>query len=307
MEDEVERVLSNDTLRVSSMLDEEIISVTILTDGNMQEAVDVRLCDMVKDVVRDVLGVPGYWRDHKVRVLMGSQMVHTRTFEDNGIEDHATLGVEVLHAASFEEILNALNELNPVGPEFLENGVKYNADGSLKNWNLSRKGISELPENIGDLMISGNLNFGHNDLKSLPETIGNLSVGGNLSFSSNQIEKLPDSVAGMSVSGYLSFGLNALETLPDSIGGLCCGGNLSFHANRLTSLPGTVGDVSCGGNLSFDMNALETLPESIGNVHVGGHLDFDCNVLASLPQSLSRLEREGLTKVSWKNQQNPCA
>ena len=73
-------------------------------------------------------------------------------------------------------------DLNPhLTVEVLMERVRFEEDGcTLKSWDLRRKGLTTLPESIGDLTLSVNLSLSGNQLRTLPESFGSLTVGGTL-------------------------------------------------------------------------------------------------------------------------------
>ena len=76
-------------------------------------------------------------------------------------------------------------ELNPhLTVEVLMKRVRFEEDGcTLQSWDLARKGLTALPESIGDLTLSGDLDLQQNQLRTLPESFGSLTVGWNLILS----------------------------------------------------------------------------------------------------------------------------
>ena len=71
-------------------------------------------------------------------------------------------------------------DLNPhLTVEALMERVTFEEDGcTLQSWDLYEKGLTMVPESIGDLTLSGDLLLGQNQLRTLPESFGSLTVGG---------------------------------------------------------------------------------------------------------------------------------
>ena len=65
-------------------------------------------------------------------------------------------------------------------------GLELNDNGTIKNWNLSAIWLT-LPENFGNLIVTGNLGLSNNNLQSLPDSFGSITVGGDLSLTKNQL------------------------------------------------------------------------------------------------------------------------
>ena len=85
--------------------------------------------------------------------------------------------------------------LNPhLTVEVLMAGMTFELDGcTLQSWNLYAKGLTTLPDSIGDLTVGGNLYLNENQLTTLPESFGSLTVGGDLCLCRNQLITLPRS------------------------------------------------------------------------------------------------------------------
>ena len=86
-----------------------------------------------------------------------------------------------------EEVVQDMVELNTESGaqdytvEELMSLVEFEEDGcTLKNWDLNEKGLTALPESIGDLTVRGDLILSGNQLTTLPESFGSLTVGGEL-------------------------------------------------------------------------------------------------------------------------------
>ena len=108
-------------------------------------------------------------------------------------------------------------ELNPhLTVEELMDRVTFEEDGyTLKSWDLTEKGLTALPENIGDLTVGEDLYLRENQLTTLPESFGSLAVSEDLGLENNQLTMLPVSFGSLTVGGDLSLGSNQLTTLPE--------------------------------------------------------------------------------------------
>ena len=73
----------------------------------------------------------------------------------------------------------------------------------LKEVDFRELGITALPEMIGELKITGNLDLWRNRLTSLPESMGSIQVGKKLDLSHNQLRSLPESMESMKAGGHL--------------------------------------------------------------------------------------------------------
>ena len=78
--------------------------------------------------------------------------------------------------------------------ERLMSKAEFEADGcTLRSWDLEDMGLSALPESLGDLTLSGNLNLGYNKISTLPESFSSVAVGKDLALWNNEFSTLPES------------------------------------------------------------------------------------------------------------------
>jgi leucine-rich repeat protein SHOC2 len=138
---------------------------------------------------------------------------------------------------------------------------------------LSRQGLTELPDSIGDL-------------DSLLE----------LDLSNNQLTRLPDSIGNLPRLTVLNLRANCLNELPETIGNLTKLEVLIVHKNPLIKLPRRIGDLTqlnrlrLGGD-SSQISNIKLLPESIGNLVNLTYLQIDYSQLVDLPESMTNLRR----------------
>lgn len=136
-----------------------------------------------------------------------------------GVQDGARLTVvrRKRRKADVDEIKDALLECNPrltraklEGKSFCRDGLVLNDDGTVKSWSLSRLGLRELPDIMGDLVTTDYLSLYENDLVSLPDGFGDVSVGRRLALNDNKLTTLPKGFENISVGNYLSLKSNPL-------------------------------------------------------------------------------------------------
>ena len=128
----------------------------------------------VSDAVRLTLGIPATVRE--VQILLGGESIAEGSFEENGVEDGATIDV-VVEEISFEEMVDDIMALNPhiEDREKLTRVAKFNKDGTLKDWDLSWKKLRVLPDSFGGISVAGDLRLSANQLQSLPDSFGGIS------------------------------------------------------------------------------------------------------------------------------------
>jgi internalin A len=94
------------------------------------------------------------------------------------------------------------------------------AQAAQEQWrelNLSSRGLSDLPPEIGQLTNLTSLDLGNNQLNALPDSISQLTNLTSLDLGDNQLNALPDSIGQLTNLTTLDLRNNQLNTLPDSI------------------------------------------------------------------------------------------
>ncbi|KGL58953.1 leucine-rich repeat domain-containing protein [Polaribacter sp. Hel1_85] len=138
---------------------------------------------------------------------------------------------------------------------------------------------TDLPSDLGDLVLLEELTLNNNKLTSLPISIGNLILIKELPLEGNKLTTLPSTVGN----------LTSLEELYL--------GNASGHGNELTSLPAEIGNLSNLKILYVQYNRLTSLPIEIGDLSNLEYLDVSNQItynpttyyMTSLPASMNNL------------------
>jgi internalin A len=173
------------------------------------------------------------------------------------------------------------------------------AQAARERWtelDLSGRGISELPAEIGQLTNLRTLNLSSRYdtpeellLTELPPEIGQLTNLQELDLSGNQLTSLPESIGQLTNLQELRLRDNQLTSLPESIGQLTNLQTLDLRGNQLTSLPESIGQLTNLQELNLTFNQLRSLPDSIGRLAGLLVLRLHNNELTMLPQSIKQL------------------
>jgi leucine-rich repeat protein SHOC2 len=131
---------------------------------------------------------------------------------------------------------------------------------------LQNRGLTMLPDSIGNLTDLTSLNLYGNSLTSLPESIGKLSKLVELSLGTNQLTSLPISISKLTRLVSLALSRNQFTTLPDRIADLSNLTRLYLNDNQLISLPANIGDLTkltelyLNDNPWIDLSNLHDIP-----------------------------------------------
>ncbi|MGQ0617857.1 MAG: leucine-rich repeat domain-containing protein [Acidimicrobiia bacterium] len=191
-------------------------------------------------------------------------------------------------------------------------GAFDHPSGTSDRVDLSRRGLTSVPEwvcertDIVDLDLSGNeltalpdaiggltkltrLRLAGNQLRSVPAPIGELARLTRLDLDRNQLDTLPATMAALSRLRTIRLTSNRFAELPDALAGLGRLTGLFAGGNRLLELPTWIGALTNLTGLYLGGNQLSSLPESIGALVHLATLDLGRNVLERLPESLGDL------------------
>ena len=128
---------------------------------------------------------------------------------------------------------------------------------------FSNRGITELPEEIGDLIHLQKLNLSYNNITSLPSTICNLVNLKELYLTRNNITKLPSGIGNLQQLNVLDISYNSLVKIPREIGLFINLESLDASYCELHSLPYELTNLYNLKHLNLEENPLEHPPQKV--------------------------------------------
>jgi len=152
------------------------------------------------------------------------------------------------------------------------------------------RGISIIPDLIGDLTVLKYIDFANNNLNAIPDIIGSLS---NLEFfeaPNNQITVIPDTIFSLLNLTNLHLHYNQISIISDSIGNLTNLFSLSFHNNLISDIPTSISNLTKLLSLYLYNNQIASLPVSMGNLSLLKTLYLHENLLTTIPDTLLTLD-----------------
>ncbi|BHF64222.1 RNA binding [Sparganum proliferum] len=189
------------------------------------------------------------------------------------------------------------HELVLSGPEILKRVEATGLDDlifSLKQLNfleISRSGISTLPDDIQNLSDLTKLSLQHNALTQIPAGLGNVHHLRFLDLSFNSISNLPENLFNnLSQLESLTLDSNELQSLP-SLKGLVGLHVLSVSSNKLAVLPETLSECSKLMSVDFSRNALTSLPTDLNKLTNLHRLNVCDNNLTEIPSTLGECRK----------------
>jgi internalin A len=154
---------------------------------------------------------------------------------------------------------------------------------------LSGRGLTALPPQIGQLTSLQTLVLDGNQLTVLPPEIGQLTRLRSLGLNRNQLTALPPQIGQLTSLQTLWLNGNQLAALPPEIGQLTGLRQLWLDGNRLTALPTEIGALSSLRILGLDRNQLAALPAETARLTSLEALGLNRNRLTALPPEITRL------------------
>ena len=157
------------------------------------------------NVIRKFMSNKYNVKQFSIIVNFGDDIIsdYTELLEDYGLEDNARLVIH-FYKHTVREVIESLEQVNDdVNFEFNFRNIHIDEEhdphtiiGSL---DLSARGIIQLPDNWGDLNITGDLYLEDNDLETLPDSFCDLNIGGDVMLAHNHLKTLPDNFGELSI------------------------------------------------------------------------------------------------------------
>jgi GTPase SAR1 family protein len=158
-----------------------------------------------------------------------------------------------------------------------------------KRLDLSFKGLTSLPPEIGSLTNLTALDLFDNQFTALPPEIGNLTNLTTLDLDGNQLTALPPEIGNLTNLTALSLDGNQLTVMPPEVGNLTGLTALCLYDNQLTALPPEIGSLTNLTALYLYSNKLTILPSEIGELTNLTALYLNDNQLTALPPEIGGL------------------
>ncbi len=169
--------------------------------------------------------------------------------------------------------------------------IREAKEKQLKKLDLSRNGLTTLPEEIASLQQLTTLDLSYNQLTTLPEEIASLQQLTTLNLNRNPLTTLPEAIASLQQLTTLNLSYNQLTTLPEAIANLQQLTTLDLSFNKLTTLPEEIASLQQLTTLDLSSNKLTTLPEAIASLQQLTTLNLNRNPLTKLPEAIANLQQ----------------
>jgi internalin A len=170
--------------------------------------------------------------------------------------------------------------------EELREVIEKAAKDRLTYLDLSSKGLTSVPAEIGQLINLSRLYLDNNLLTNLPAEIIRLANLSRLDLNNNRLTNLPAEIIQLTNLRRLDLDNNQLTNLPAEIGQLNNLVTLSLNDNQLINLPAEIGQLNNLSRLDLNNNQLTNLPAEIGQLNNLIMLSLDSNYFLSIPPEI---------------------
>ncbi|MFP4575990.1 MAG: leucine-rich repeat domain-containing protein, partial [Coleofasciculus sp.] len=154
---------------------------------------------------------------------------------------------------------------------------------------LSGKGITEIPDCIGQLTNLQKLYFEENQITEIPECIGKLTNLQKLIIGKNKITEIPGCISQLTNLRFLGLWENQITEIPEFIGKLTNLKKLSLSANQITEIPEFIGYLNNLQLLGLSRNQITEIPEFISQLTNLQNLYLHDNKITEIPECIGQL------------------
>ncbi|KAL2103265.1 hypothetical protein ACEWY4_000133 [Coilia grayii] len=160
--------------------------------------------------------------------------------------------------------------------------------------------LTEVSENIGNLIHLQSLILCRNKIASVPKSIGKLKSLKVLDVSVNELQNIPEEVSLLSELNTLNVSCNSITSLPKGLSQCTKLSTINVSKNGLTTLPDDLFSerLDLLSTIVASENALEELSANISNLPALKTLDLSSNKLSELPFELGDCAK--LKEINFK-------
>ena len=164
------------------------------------------------------------------------------------------------------------------------------AEDGREELNLSGKGLTKLPEEIGKLKNLTTLDLSTNQISKIPDAIAELKNLTTLDFSTNQISEIPDAIARLQNLIKLHFTGNRIDEIPDAIARLQNLTQLYLTNNKISEIPEEIAKLKKLTEFHLDTNQINRIPDVISELKNLTKLFLGRNKISEVPSAIAELK-----------------
>ena len=166
------------------------------------------------------------------------------------------------------------------------------ADAADHGWealNLSRYGLTEIPEGIFSLTNITTLNLYDNQIEQIPEAITNLRNLQTLDLRRNKIQEIPELFSNLSNLTSLNLSGNQIKKIPESFANLTSLIELYLFDNQIQKVPEIIANLTNLKVLALQKNQIREIPKILSRLGDLTSLSFAENQIQTIPVEITTL------------------
>ena len=173
--------------------------------------------------------------------------------------------------------------------------IEKSAKDKRESLDLSFKGLTSIPPEIGQLTNLTSLSLWNNQVTNLPPEICQLTNLTSVNLWNNQLTNIPPEIGQLTNLTSLSVSFKELTEFPSDVIKLNQLTELDLSDNHLTSIPPEIGQLLNLYTLDLSGNKLTNLPKEISNLYNLRNLELRDNQFTKLPPEIGLLRVTKLT------------
>ncbi len=162
---------------------------------------------------------------------------------------------------------------------------------NITKLDLSFRGITQLPEEIGCLVNLKEINLSNNNLTKLPKALTKIVNLELLNLGYNLFTAIPEPIFQIRKLEILNLEANMIKSIPSAIGNLTNLTDLNLFANQIEIMPREVCNLLNIKRLNMALNKLAKLPDEFENLVNILELELWLNKFELIPKVVSKLPK----------------
>jgi hypothetical protein len=168
--------------------------------------------------------------------------------------------------------------------------------------NLSQKGLTELPQEIGKLKNLKRLYLNHNQIRDFSDAIAELKNLTYLNLNNNKISEIPNVIAELKNLTYLNLSNNQISEISNIIAELKNLTKLFLTYNQISEIPDAIAELKNLTELDLSHNQISEIPEIITQLEKLKSIKIENNPLINPPYEIINKGADTI-RIYFLNQQ----
>ena len=175
------------------------------------------------------------------------------------------------------------------------------AEDGREELNLSQKGLTELPKEIGKLENLTTLQLWGNQISEIPKESADLKNLRKLYLFDNQITDISEGITNLRNLEVLNLNQNQISEIPETITNLTRLEVLELNRNHLTEITNSIISLTTLWGLSLQNNYISEIPDAIDQLINLKQLHLNNNCISKIPATIKKLTNLTYLDLSYNN------